>query len=962
MLRVARNPAIISRAQSVRLNVPSQLIKLNRLNLSTSSVLQQVKFPDLDRKWLKNWEKFDGPITPKPLPGEHGDKEKYYMLTMFPYPSGMLHMGHFRVFTITDVVARFHRFKNKEVINPMGWDSFGLPAENAAIQNQVDPKFWTQKNIGKMRHQIGKMSTSFDWDRELSTCDKSYYKFTQMLFLWLYENGLAYKNLKEINWDPIDQTVLANEQVDANGKSWRSGAIVEKKMLNQWFLKITDFAKDLSDDLKKLDNWPQKVKLMQQNWIGKSTGANIKFTLGNDEMIEVFTSRPDTLFSVQYLAISIDHPLSKQMSVNNQELQQFIDNAKEQEKQQSFSHESDQQKNKDGYELPGIHGIHPLTGKKMPIFVAPYVLSSYGNGAVMGCPGHDERDWDFWLQNASGKPVIKTVDPVDIAELDDSKPYLGKQGTLNNNCAPEFQGLTAKQGYDKIVATLQSKSMGGPATNFKLRDWSISRQRYWGCPIPMIYCDSCGMVPVPEDQLPVVLPENIEFTGKGNPLDQHSEFKNCKCPKCGSNNATRETDTMDTFMDSSWYFFRYLDNNNGGLPFAKSKVDEFMPAKLYIGGVEHAILHLLYSRFISKFLYKIGKWDGGGVENNGEPFKKLASQGMVHGKTYNHPVTKKFLKPEELDKSDPNKVKLVEVDPATGEQLIPEVSYEKMSKSKFNGVDPVEFIGKYGADSTRAHMLFQAPIDLVLYWDENKIVGVQRWLKKLLNMNKLLLSKLETSKSQFNTASLDEFFASIDTHVQSKSNFNDLEIALFNETQSCITAMDSAFGDTLSLNTVISDYMKMTNSINNILQNDCDNVDLGLITSGFYKLVLMISPVCPAVCEEIWESVQKSIISNNNDYNWQSIFTSHWPVALAPKISEVTNYNVIVNGKFKFLYRGTKDLIEKPESQVFDKILNDVEGNDKKTMGDLQGKITKVILKPGAICFVGAKNTKKKSQ
>lgn len=945
----------------------------------------QIELNKLDHKWIEKWARYtsDGSINPHLIPrnditpDKSKDDEKFYILSMFPYPSGVLHMGHLRVYTINDVLARYHRFQNKNVINPMGWDSFGLPAENAAIERNVNPKVWTNKNIEKMKGQLMRMLTTFDWDRELSTCNKDYYKHTQKIFLWLYEHGLAYKNFKEINWDPVDQTVLANEQVDANGKSWRSGAIVEKKVLNQWFLKITEFASDLNDDLNTLKDWPNKVKLMQKNWIGKSKGANIKFKVEvSDEQLanklanadqeksktlEVFTSRPDTLFSVQFLALSIDHPIARAVAETDLKLDAFIKQQKEKEMKNSFDHGASDQKfkNKAGFKLSNIFVRNPLTkDREIPVYVAPYVLGGYGSGAVMGCPAHDERDWDFWAENAPSEPVIKTIDALSSAtkeklidpatNTENNKPMVSKSGTLNSNTSPEFQGLSTKEAALKIVQFLEAEQMGQETTNYKLRDWLISRQRYWGCPIPIVYCDDCGMVPVPEEQLPVILPENIQFNGKGNPLDQHHDFKNCKCPNCNKP-ATRETDTMDTFMDSSWYFFRFLDNLNKSEPFGHEVASKNMPVDLYLGGVEHAILHLLYARFLSKFLHSIGKWDGTAV--SGEPFKKLVSQGMVHGKTFIHPKTHKFLKPAEMDFADPNNPKLVETDPVTNEQLVPEITYEKMSKSKFNGVDPVSFIEKYGADSTRAHILFQAPIELVLYWDEDKISGVQRWLKRLISMNGSITEQFVNTAVSFKSGSnnsLEQLLTENEEFLK-RHSFNDAEITVFNAVQKYVGEVDRAFSKDLSFNTVISDYMKLTNVINAELASN--TVHPALLFNSFYKLLLLVSPVCPAISEELWEATQQKLGFAND--KWSSIFAQKWPEKLPIKESNNVEFSVMINGKFKFKHGGVRSLIEQPESQIIEEVLKSAEDKHKKLLTDY--KIKKTIIKPKAICFVTEK-------
>lgn len=841
--------------------------------------------PELDEKWAKVWaDKASELAKPESL-------DKRYILSMFPYPSGMLHMGHLRVYTINDVLARFHRLRNRTVVNPMGWDSFGLPAENAARQRKLNPKDWTNSNIAKMKQQLDKMLATFDWDRELSTCSPEYYKHTQQIFLWLYEHGLAYKRFKEINWDPVDQTVLANEQVDSNGKSWRSGALVEKKVLNQWFLKITDFAGELEKDLQLLKQWPSKVKLMQRNWIGKSEGCIIKFFIGSNPYcdehdITVFTTRPDTIFGVQYLALSLDHPVTKAAAQDVPELLEFVTAAKEEETKNSYSYsENDKQnKNKKGFLVPGIHAVNPVgsSEKPIPIYVSPYVISGYGPGAVMGVPGHDQRDFDFWRENST-EPAIKVIDPVD-GDVKDGV-YTKKRGVLNQNNDKAYAGFTVEEAAKVIAHNLLRSNSGGVATNFKLRDWLISRQRYWGCPIPIIHCGDCGIVPVPAKDLPVRLPEMTELVSKGNPLDSHTEFIKCKCPSCGKP-AKRETDTMDTFMDSSWYFFRFLDVNNTKEPFSAAAANANMPVDLYLGGIEHAILHLLYSRFLSKFLKKIGKWDGGDL--NGEPFRRLVSQGMVHGKTYIHPETGQFMKPEEVE------LLKFQADP-----IVPEVSYEKMSKSKFNGVDPVECIEKYGADATRAHILFQAPVEQVLLWDETKISGIERWLTKLTRLVDTVLYDYAETVGTGCAETIEDVLRANEKYVSDKKEVSDAEKNIHNTIHKYVKKLDGSFDAKLSLNTVISDYMKLTNA----LIAGHPNVDIQLMFNYVTKLLVMVSPVCPATAEELWLKIQDAL-----HVKWNSISRQSWP----DFSNDVTfqSYAVHVDGTFRFKFESTPTLVE----------------------------------------------------
>lgn len=877
--------------------------------LATSPLLKAVnddfKLNELDAKWTAKWRSIspDGGLYPV-AKEDVSCKDKKFIMSMFPYPSGMLHMGHARVYTISDVIARFHRANGTSVIHPMGWDAFGLPAENAAVERNINPGVWTRDNIKKMKQQMNSVLADFDWSREVTTCEPDYYKWTQKIFLMLHEEGLAYRKEAEINWDPVDQTVLANEQVDAQGRSWRSGALVEKKMLNQWFLGITEFAHDLNKDLSTLEQWPAKVKSMQKHWIGESHGAEITFPSTDGSLsITVFTTRADTLLSVQYLALAIDNSIVKELAKSDPELQEFIARAKD------LPEDS-----KAGFELKSLTLKNPLDpSASVPVFVAPYVLGSYGSGAVMGCPGHDERDFAFWSENKPGAPVVKTVSPRNPKkQVDPDDGPFTSEGILNAN-AGKFEGLPTKEAKKAIVKALKELGLGDSKVQYKIRDWLISRQRYWGAPIPIIHCPSCGDVPVPDKDLPVLLPEDAKIVGKGNPLATLESFVNTECPSCGGA-AKRDTDTMDTFMDSSWYYFRYTDPKNEALPFDHTKATTALPVDIYIGGIEHAILHLLYSRFIAKFLWKKGLWDGS--ESLGEPFKRLVTQGMVHGKTYINPANGRFLKPDELDLSDPQKPRIK----ATG--LTPDVAYEKMSKSKYNGADPTECIAKHGADATRAHILFQAPISDVLVWDESKIVGIERWLRRLLQLAEQVPQRF-VEDSAVPTA------------------LNDSEINFHNETEILLKSITESFSESLSLNTVISDYMKYTRAVGAALENN--EVDNMLVMKQFQKLIVAVSPVVPATAEEAWEIFLKEL-----KIKWTSIFAEPWPTLEPIKESDLTVYNIFINGKMRFTHEDMKDFYTDDENAILNTLLEAPEA--KKY---LEGKtIKKVICKPRTISFV----------
>ncbi|KAK5656131.1 hypothetical protein OQA88_4891 [Cercophora sp. LCS_1] len=800
----------------------------------------KLNLPALDQKWREKWASENK--------GENSVADSKYVLPMFPYPSGYLHLGHLRVYTIADVIARFQTLQGNNVILPMGWDAFGLPAENAAIERGINPAIWTKANIEKMKEQLELMNGSWDWSRELATCDPEFYKHTQRIFLALHEKGLAYQTEAEVNYDPVDKTVLANEQVDANGCSWRSGAKVEKRKLKQWFLRISEFRESLLKDLDVLakDNaWPERVLAMQRNWLGKSTGATVKFPImafnkGLNAAIEVFTSRPDTLFGVQYLALASTHPVVADLAAKDPELQAFLDTLP------GLPPDS-----KVGYLLPHLRAVNPLayhestpdaTKKSLPVYVAPYVLGDYGEGAVMGVPGHDVRDHAFWKTHQSDEPVrvVLAVSEDESTTAMLNEPFID-HGIMTEHSGP-FKGKSSKEAGQMLVGMLEAADLAEPVEKWRLRDWLISRQRYWGTPIPIVHCGSCGPVPVPEEDLPVLLPEVDEHWAEkkvGNPLNSAKEWVDTSCPKCGGP-AKRDTDTMDTFVDSSWYYMRFIDPHNKDAPFLAEKAKTLLPVDLYIGGIEHAILHLLYARFIYKFLMTspLVSGEGEAAADAYEPFRRLITQGMVHGKTYSNPANGRFLKPDEVDLSDPSNPKVV----ATGETAV--VSYEKMSKSKYNGVDPTDVISQHGADATRAHMLFQAPVSDVLDWDGDKIVGVTRWLNRVHELVDKLgsLPANTPTKNHFEKAS--EKLGSMGAEELARW---DAETTIWREVQKTVKSVTASYHDVYSLNTVISDLMILTNTI-----TANDKAHESIQAEAVSALVRMMAPVAPAFAEECW--------------------------------------------------------------------------------------------------------------
>ena len=639
-------------------------------------MIDKYNFSEIEKKWQTKWAENDVfKVTEDP------DKEKYYVLEMFPYPSGKLHMGHVRNYSIGDVLARFKKMKGFNVLHPMGWDSFGLPAENAAIKHGVEPSKWTWENIGEMREQLKELGLSYDWDREVATCHPDYYRWMQWIFIQFYKKGLAYKKENPVNWCPSCQTVLANEQV-VDGKCERCKTLVGKKDLSQWYFKITDYAERLLDNLEELPGWPNKVKLMQKNWIGKSIGAEVTFEIdGFDKGLDVFTTRPDTLYGVTYMVMAPEHPYLKEL-VAGSEYEEPV-NAYVDKVQHMSDIERTSTTNEKTGQFTGRYAINPLTGRKVPIFISDYVLMDYGTGAIMAVPAHDQRDFDFAKKfDLEIIPVVDSDDPeVDVYDL---KAAFAAEGTMINS--EMFNGMNNKEAIEKIIDYLEEKKIGKKSINYKLRDWLISRQRYWGTPIPMIHCDDCGWVPEKEENLPVLLPADVQFTGKGeSPLATSKTFVNTTCPVCGKP-AKRELDTMDTFLDSSWYFLRYCDPKNTEAPFDKDKVDYWMNVDQYIGGVEHAILHLMYARFFQMALYDLG------LVSMEEPFKNLLTQGMV--------------------------IK----------------DGAKMSKSLGNVVSPKEIIEKYGADTARLFILFAAPPERELDWSDKGVEGSFRFINRVYRM------------------------------------------------------------------------------------------------------------------------------------------------------------------------------------------------------------------------------------
>jgi len=767
----------------------------------------------LEEQWQRKWEQEALYQTQDPRP----DQKAFYALSMFPYPSGSLHMGHVRNYVITDVIARAQRMRGDAVLHPMGWDAFGLPAENAAIERNVDPGVWTDRNIDQMRSQLGRLGLSIDWSREQATCHEDYYRWTQWLFLELHSAGLAYQKEATVNWDPIDQTVLANEQVDSEGRSWRSGALVEQKNLTQWFLKITQYADALLEDLDQLQGWPERVRTMQANWIGRSIGAEIDFQVEghNDATITVFTTRADTLFGVSYVVLAPEHPLVDALTTADQK--ESVEAFRDLVSDLSNDERTADDRPKRGV-ATGAEAVNPANGQKVPIWVADYVLAEYGTGAVMGVPAHDERDFRFAKTYELPVQRVIQMDGTD-EHSNDGESWTGP-GTLVNSGA--FDGQSNDQAKQAITEHGATKGWARAKRQYRLRDWLISRQRYWGCPIPIIHCADCGAQPVPTDQLPVALPKDVNLAGKGgSPLAALDDWVNVPCPICGKP-ARRETDTMDTFMCSSWYFLRFADPQNSDRPFESEAVKKWLPVQQYVGGIEHAILHLLYSRFFTKALK-----DRGLISIN-EPFERLLTQGMVQGVTYRNPRTGRYVAPAlVVDPGTPR-------DPDDGEEL--EVLFEKMSKSKHNGVDPALVIDRYGADTARMFILFKAPPEKDLEWDDADVEGQFRFLQRLW--------RLVDSVSKLTAP--DQLLSNNVSGIPAELSESETEIR--RAVHLAIQAVSDDLSGEFQFNTAISELMKLSNSLSGAVLDASRPVQV----EAMGALIRLLAPFAPHLAEEFW--------------------------------------------------------------------------------------------------------------
>ena len=792
---------------------------------------------------------------------ETPDRETFYCLSMFPYPSGKLHMGHVRNYTIGDVIARYQRMQGRNVLQPMGWDAFGMPAENAAMNNKVAPAAWTYSNIDYMRNQLKSLGLAMDWSREFATCTPEYYRWEQWLFTRLFEKGIIYRKNGTVNWDPVDQTVLANEQV-IDGKGWRSGAEIEKREIPMYYFRITDYAEELLSSLDNLPGWPEQVKTMQRNWIGKSVGMEVHFpydqaSVGQAGKLKVFTTRPDTLMGATYVAVAAEHPLAGIAATQNPALQAFIEECK----RGGVAEADIATQEKKG--LPThLFVEHPLTGEKLPVWVANYVLMTYGEGAVMAVPAHDERDFAFALQyQLPIKPVIRTS-AGDLTPAPWQEAYAEKGELINSD---EFNGMDFPSAFTSIGDVLEQKELGSPRTQFRLRDWGISRQRYWGCPIPIIHCDSCGDVPVPEDQLPVVLPEDVIPDGAGSPLARMPEFHECTCPRCGAV-AKRETDTMDTFVESSWYFARYASPHFTDGMIDPAAARYWLPVDQYIGGIEHAILHLLYARFFHKLMR-----DEGLVDCD-EPFKNLLTQGMVIAETYyrlQDNGSKSWFNPADVEVERDAKGKITAARLASDGLPVEIGGIEKMSKSKNNGVDPQSMIDQFGADTCRLFMMFASPPDMSLEWSDSGVEGAHRFLRRVWRLASQHVAVGKTNDLDLN-------------------NLNEAQKNVRRAIHLAIRQASQDIGQHHKFNTAIAAVMTLMNVLEKAPQDSPQ--DRALLQEGLNTVALLLAPITPHISQALWQSFGHD----------QLIIDASWPALDASALVQDSLQLVIqVNGKLR---------------------------------------------------------------
>ncbi len=868
--------------------------------------MREYNFKEVEEKWQKKWNSEN---LFKTNDKEEG-KENYYVLEMLPYPSGNLHVGHARNYTIGDVIARYKKMKGYNVLHPMGWDSFGLPAENAAIQHGAHPATWTKSNIENMRRQLKLMGLSYDWDREVATYTPEYYRWNQWIFKRMYEKGLVYKKKSTVNWCPDCQTVLANEQVE-DGYCWRhSKTKVIQKDLEQWFFRITNYADELLTGHEELrEGWPEKVLAMQKNWIGKSFGTEIVFTVAETgEKLPMFTTRIDTIHGVTYCVVAPEHPIIEEIIKVNPSIKEAIHNMRNMD----MIERTAEGKEKNGV-FTGWHVINPVTGDKVQLWAADYVLMNYGTGAVMAVPAHDDRDFAFAKKyNLPRKVVIngynKETKEEIIINADEMTAAMTEEGIMTNS--GEFNGMNSKEALEKIADFVTVKGVGEKTVKYRLKDWGISRQRYWGTPIPALYCEKCGMVMEKDENLPVMLPEDVEFTGNGNPIETSEKYKHAVCPICGGP-ARRETDTMDTFVDSSWYFLRYCDPKNLDLPFGKA-VDLWTPVDQYIGGVEHAVMHLLYARFFTKVLRDLG------LLKANEPFKRLLTQGMVLGPSYYSEKENRFLFAHEVRTAGDKAYSL-----ETGEELV--IKVEKMSKSKNNGVDPEVMIKKYGADTTRLFIMFTAPPEKELEWNENGLAGASRFLNRVW---RVVLENVDMIKDE-----------PIDYSKLSKE-----DKALVRKLHQTIKRVTEAIEDNYHFNTSIAGNMELINDVydfrSNVLGTDKESSESQKVFGEVLRnIVIMLSPFVPHFCDELWEAMGEKGF----------LFNAPWPeydekLTVADEVTMAIQVNGKVRGSISVERTASKEDIERMALAV-ENVQKHIEGKTVAKVIVVPGKIVNIVVK-----------------
>ena len=849
--------------------------------------MPRYNFREAEAKWQSVWEK-QAAFTAT----EDDEKSKYYVLEMFPYPSGRIHMGHLRCYTLGDVIARYKRARGYNVLHPMGWDAFGLPAENAAMEQGIHPADWTYKNISTMRHQLKAMGLSIDWNREIATCEPKYYQHEQAMFLDFIEKDLVYREEGWVNWDPVDQTVLANEQV-IDGKGWRSGALIERRRLAQWFCRITSYSDDLLKELDHLHRWPKKVRTMQENWIGRSEGAYIEFKFvekSREIPLRVYTTRPDTIFGASFCAIAADHPITEELAKDNPKIAEFVEECR----QLGTSEEAIQTAEKRGIDT-GLKVKHPFVDKYLPVYTANFVLMGYGTGAIFGCPAHDQRDLDFALTYRL--PVIPVVIPLEYEPEKfniTNEAYTG-DGRLENS---EFlNGLGVEDGKRTVIERLELENKGKGTTNYRLRDWLISRQRYWGCPIPIVHCKDCGLVPVPKNQLPVILPNDVDFSGHGNPLDRHETWKTVECPKC-KKSAQRDTDTFDTFMDSSWYFARFCSPDSN-LSVDPKSAKYWLPVDQYIGGIEHAILHLLYSRFFMRAMQQSGH-----IEID-EPFSGLFTQGMVNHATFRDSEGN-WVEPQNVINTNDNKAERAD----TG--LPVEIGrVEKMSKSKKNTVDPTDVIEHYGADTARWFILSDSPPDRDMEWTNAGIEGAFRYINRVARIIDDRLSLIGVPKT-----TIPEEFSSV-------------ALELRQITHKTILGITGDY-ENFHFNKSVARLYELTNAISAV---DLDNLKYDVswaIRESLEILVRLLSPMTPHLAEDMWQKLgHKTLLTDMMWPNAEKSLIADNKVTLA----------VQVGGKL----RGTIDVEAGIKKQNAEELAHSLP-NVQTSIGER--KIRKIIFVP----------------